>query len=64
MPSDRKEKLQKEIENLKELLRDREAALPAHSIRPHQILAIEDLEDEIAAKEEELRGLKDDPSNL
>ena len=64
MPFNRKENLQKEIENLKKLLRDREAALPAHSIRPHQILAIEDLEDEIAAKEEELRELKDDPSSV
>ena len=49
MSSDRKEKLRKEIEELKELLRDREAALPAHSVRPNQIMAIEDLEDEIAA---------------
>ena len=50
----RKEEIEKEIERLKELLEDREAALPPHSIRPHQIQAIEDLEDEIAAKEKEL----------
>ncbi len=52
---DRKEQLKKEIERLRELLRDREAALPKHSVRPHQIQAIEDLEDEITAKEKELQ---------
>ena len=45
-----KERLMKEIAVLKERLRDREAALPAHSIRPNQIKAIEELEDEIAVK--------------
>ena len=54
----REDELQKEIEKLKELLRDREDALPAHSIRPHQIQAIEEIEEEIAAKEEELKRLK------
>jgi phosphoribosylanthranilate isomerase len=54
----KKERLQKEIAKLKELLRDREAALPAHSIRPHQIQAIEALEDEIDQKEAELLRLK------
>lgn len=48
---DEKERLKKEIEVLKERLRDREAALPAHSIRPEQIQLIEELEDEIAEKE-------------
>ena len=55
----RKEVLIKEIEKLRELLRDRETALPAHSVRPHQIQAIEDLEDEIASKEKELAGLQE-----
>ena len=54
----REDELQKEIEKLKELLRDREDALPAHSIRPHQLQAIEEIEEEIAAKEEELKRLK------
>ena len=58
MLPDKKEQVKREIEELKELLADRKAALPAHSIRPHQILAIEELEDEIAAKEKELAGLK------
>jgi len=55
---DKKEQIKREIEDLNELLADRKAALPAHSIRPHQIQAIEELEDEIAAKEKELAGLK------
>ncbi len=54
----RKDELQKEIEKLKGLLRDREDALPAHSIRPHQIQAIEEIEEEIAAREEELKRLQ------
>ena len=36
---------------------DREAALPAHSIRPHQLLVIEELEEEIERKQKELGDL-------
>jgi phosphoribosylanthranilate isomerase len=54
---DQKESLKIEISALKERLRDREAALPAHSIRPSQIQAIEELEDEIAGKENRLLKL-------
>jgi len=49
-----KEKLIKRLQRLQEDLKDREAALPAHSVRPHQIMAIEALEDEIEAVEKEL----------
>ena len=51
------QKLQEEICLLQQEKAEREAALPAHSIRPHQLLAIEDLEEKIAQKEEELRSL-------
>ena len=51
------EQLKKEIEELKELLKDREAALPAHSVRPHQIMIIEELEEKIADKEKQLLDL-------
>ena len=51
------QELLEEIQNLKERLRDREAALPAHSVRPHQIQEIEELEEEIAALEEKLASL-------
>ncbi len=52
-----REDLAKEIETLKEELMDREKALPAHTIRPHQLLAIEELEDKIRRLEEILRTL-------
>jgi hypothetical protein len=32
--------------------------LPAHSIRPHQLLVIEELEEEIGRKQKELEGLE------
>jgi hypothetical protein len=50
-------RLKIEIERLKEDKADREKALPAHSIRPNQLLVIEELEEEIDRKEKELEGL-------
>lgn len=47
-----------EIDRLKDELKQREAQLPAHSIRPHQILAIEELEEKIKQKKEQLRSLE------
>ncbi len=55
----KKEKLEAKIGELQEELKEREAALPAHSIRPHQIMAIEDLEDEISLIEKELKCFKE-----
>lgn len=56
--SDRRiERLKKELQELKYLLHEREASLPAHSVKPHQILVIEDLEEKIAEKEKELLEL-------
>lgn len=49
-----KNQLTERLEKLRADLKDREAALPAHSVRPSQILAIEALEDEIEAVEKEL----------
>ena len=54
------EQLQEAIRRLKEEKADREAALPAHSIRPHQLLVIEELEEEISRKQEELKALEAD----
>jgi hypothetical protein len=51
--------LEKEIKRLLEEKEEREAALPAHSIRPHQIMAIEELENEIRGKEGQLKSLKE-----
>jgi chromosome segregation ATPase len=53
----KREDLAKEIQDLKEELKDREKALPAHTIRPHQLLAIEELEERIRILEEKLRSL-------
>jgi phosphoribosylanthranilate isomerase len=52
------EQLTLRLKELKEELREREAALPAHSIRPHQLLAIEDLEEEITRQEKKLKLMK------
>jgi len=51
------EELKKEIRDLEEKLKDREASLPAHSVRPQQMLAIEELETAIEEKTKELNML-------
>lgn len=40
--------LKQELQRLEAELADRESALPAHSVRPHQLVEIEDLEERIA----------------
>ncbi len=50
------------LASLKEALADREKALPAHSVRPHQLLAIEALEEDIEALEKELLDCRFAPS--
>ena len=52
------QQIREDINQLKAELAEREAALPAHSIRPHQLLVIEELEEEISMKEEVLRALE------
>jgi len=54
----RRSAIENELERLKGELEERERALPAHSVRPHQLLAIEAVEEEIAARERELHGLR------
>jgi CHASE3 domain sensor protein len=54
---DREEALEKEIQELEAQLRDREASLPAHSVRPQQMLVIEQLETAIEEKKKELEKL-------
>ena len=50
----KKEELMRRLDKLRDDLKDREAALPAHSVRPNQIMAIEALEDEIEAVKKDL----------
>ena len=57
MTETKRQKLLEEIRNLKEKLRDREAALPPHSMKPHQIQEIEELEEKIAVLEGKLNEL-------
>ena len=52
-----RENMIREIKNLKTELQERELSLPAHSIRPHQLLIIEELENRIHELEEKLRLL-------
>jgi hypothetical protein len=53
----RREELMQHTAGLAEELKLRVAALPAHSVRPHQLIAIEDLEEEIALAEKKMRLL-------
>ena len=46
----RRNELVNEIDQLEKELKQREEQLPAHSIRPHQILPIEKLEEKIRQK--------------
>jgi len=55
---DREEVLEKEIQELEAQLRDREDSLPAHSVRPQQMLMIEELEAVVEDKERELEKLR------
>jgi hypothetical protein len=50
-----KEKLKIELSELYTELEDLKKALPAHTIRPHQLLAIEDVEDKIKEIEKILK---------
>ena len=52
------EDLEKELKALEAELRDREASLPAHSVRPQQMIAIEELETAINEKRERLDELR------
>jgi len=54
-PSFDPSQLRREIEEKERLLADLEASLPAHSIRPHQIQRIEELEEEIRQLKERLK---------
>ena len=53
----RKEAFIQRLAKLTAELQLRVAALPAHSVRPHQLLAIEELEEEISLTEKKLRQM-------
>ena len=60
---DKEEEIKKEIKDFEEKLKDCEDALPAHSVKPNQMLIIDELETAIEEKKKELSGLKKDKSN-
>lgn len=51
-------KMEEELARLKNELQEREKSLPAHSIRPHQLLILEELEEKIRRLEKELEPLR------
>ncbi|MBW1981327.1 MAG: histidine kinase [Deltaproteobacteria bacterium] len=55
--SARRERLLQEVARVEALLQDRQAALPAHSVRPHQIQEVEELEEELSSLKKELEKL-------
>ena len=55
---EREKELESAIEKLEAELKDREAALPAHSVQPQHLLVIEELETAIEEKREELKSLR------
>ena len=60
---DKEKALEKQIKDLEEKLKDREDALPAHSVKPNQMLIIDELETAIEEKKNELAGLRKGKSN-
>ncbi len=56
--AERIEELQQKISQLRVELQDQQKSLPAHSIRPHQLMAIEEMEDELRELEAELVKLQ------
>lgn len=55
---DKEAEIKKQIKELEEKLKDREDALPAHSVKPQQMLIIDELETAIEEKKNELAELK------
>ena len=53
-----REELEQEIAALERELKEREASLPIHSVRPGQIEAIEELEEQISEKRGLLKEVK------
>ncbi|MGD9160423.1 MAG: hypothetical protein PVG39_18550 [Desulfobacteraceae bacterium] len=52
------QQIKEDIRELQSELAERKAALPAHSVQPHQLMVIEELEEEISMKQEVLNTLE------
>jgi len=55
MSDEKREDLEARLAQLRARLAERTASIPIHSVRPHQLMEIEELEDEIAAIERRLK---------
>ncbi len=55
--NEERENLMRQIANLRAEHQERESALPTHSIRPHQLWVIEEMENKIHELEGKLRLL-------
>ena len=49
-----RQRLDEDLKRLLQELQERKAALPAHSVRPHQLLEIEELEEKIKKLKNEI----------
>ena len=54
MESNRPAEIKSELERLRKELDERNASIPIHSIRPHQLIEIEELEESISELERQL----------
>ena len=52
------EDLEDEIVKLEEKIKEKGAAMPAHSIKPQMVQEIEDLEEELDSKRKKLKQMK------
>ena len=57
---EKKKRLQSEIEELERRLKEEKARLPAHSVSFVMIQRVEELEDELDARRDELRKMQGD----
>jgi len=56
--NDQAKDLRQRLNTRRQELEDMRKALPAHSLRPNQLMQVEEMEDEIAGLEEELTALE------
>ena len=56
MSAETRETLEDRLRRLRAELEERKSSIPIHSIRPHQLIEIEELEEEIEALEKRLEG--------
>jgi septum formation inhibitor MinC len=52
------DKLEQEITEIKNKIKEKESSLPAHSVKPEMMLALEELEEELRSKIKKLNQLK------